>query len=29
VRGAIRARHYSFRTEKAYVAWIRKFLATS
>ncbi|HEY6553815.1 MAG TPA: integron integrase [Vicinamibacteria bacterium] len=27
VRGAIRARHYSFRTEKAYVAWIRKFLA--
>jgi integron integrase len=27
VRGAIRARHYSFRTERAYVAWIRKFLA--
>jgi integron integrase len=27
VRGAIRARHYSFRTEDAYVAWIRRFLA--
>jgi len=27
VRGAIRARHYSVRTEKAYVAWIRRFLA--
>ena len=27
VRGAIRARHYSPRTEKAYVAWIRRFLA--
>jgi len=27
VRGAIRARHYSFRTEDAYIAWIRRFLA--
>jgi integrase len=27
VRGAIRARHYSFRTEEAYVGWIRRFLA--
>jgi integron integrase len=27
VRGALRARHYSFRTEKAYVAWIRRYLA--
>jgi integron integrase len=25
VRGAIRARHYSFRTEKAYLGWIRRF----
>jgi integron integrase len=27
VRGEIRARHYSLRTEDAYVAWIRRFLA--
>jgi integron integrase len=27
VRGALRARHYSFRTEEAYVAWIRRYLA--
>jgi integron integrase len=27
VRQAIRTRHYSFRTEKAYVAWIERFLA--
>ncbi len=27
VRGALRARHYSFRTEDAYVAWIRRYLA--
>lgn len=26
VRGALRARHYSARTEKAYVAWIRRFI---
>jgi hypothetical protein len=26
VRQAIRARHYSRSTEKAYVAWIRKFI---
>jgi integron integrase len=26
VRAAIRARHYSFRTEKAYAAWIRRFI---
>ena len=26
VRNAVRARHYSPRTEKAYVAWIRKFI---
>jgi len=26
VRGAIRARHYSRRTEKAYVGWIRRFI---
>jgi integrase len=26
VRAAIRARHYSRRTEKAYVAWIRRFI---
>lgn len=26
VRGAIRARHYSRRTEKTYVAWIRRFI---
>jgi len=26
VRGAIRARHYSRRTEKAYVAWIRRYI---
>ena len=27
VRAAIRTRHYSFRTEKAYVFWISRFLA--
>ena len=26
VRAAIRARHYSHRTEKAYVGWIRRFI---
>lgn len=26
VRGAIRARHYSLRTEKAYVGWIKRFI---
>jgi site-specific recombinase XerD len=26
VRGAIRARHYSVRTEKAYVAWIKRYI---
>ena len=26
VRGVIRARHYSRRTEKAYVAWIRRYI---
>jgi predicted GIY-YIG superfamily endonuclease len=26
VRAAIRARHYSLRTEEAYVAWIRRFI---
>jgi len=26
VREAIRARHYSFRTEKAYVGWIKRFI---
>jgi integron integrase len=26
VRGALRARHYSPRTEKAYVGWIRRFI---
>ena len=26
VRAAIRARHYSRRTEDAYVAWIRRFI---
>jgi hypothetical protein len=26
VRDAIRARHYSRRTEKAYVAWIRRYI---
>ena len=26
VRAAIRVRHYSFRTEKAYVDWIRRFI---
>jgi integron integrase len=29
VRAAIRARHYSRRTEKAYVAWIRRFILDS
>src|SRR5262245_54709521 len=27
VRAAIRARHYSLRTEKAYLGWIRRYLA--
>ncbi|MGE5276284.1 MAG: phage integrase N-terminal SAM-like domain-containing protein, partial [Acidobacteriota bacterium] len=26
VREAIRARHYSLRTEEAYVAWIRRYI---
>ncbi|MGH8059658.1 MAG: phage integrase N-terminal SAM-like domain-containing protein, partial [Candidatus Entotheonellia bacterium] len=26
VRGAIRTRHYSVRTEEAYVSWIRRFI---
>src|SRR6266849_10354740 len=26
VRDAIRARHYSRRTEKAYIAWIRRYI---
>ena len=26
VRGAIRVRHYSFRTEETYVHWIRRFI---
>src|SRR5256885_6112770 len=26
VRGALRARHYSRRTEDAYVAWIRRYI---
>jgi hypothetical protein len=26
VREAIRTKHYSFRTEKAYVGWIRRFI---
>src|SRR4029450_5383464 len=26
VRGAIRARHYSVRTEEAYVGWIKRFI---
>lgn len=26
VRGAIRARHYSRRTEEAYVYWIRRYI---
>src|ERR1041385_7333772 len=26
VRGAIRARHYSRRTEETYVAWIRRYI---
>jgi hypothetical protein len=26
VRSAIRARHYSIRTEEAYVQWIRRFI---
>jgi integron integrase len=29
VRGAIRARHFSRRTEEAYVAWIRRFILFS
>ena len=29
VRAAIRARHYSRRTERAYVAWIRRFVVAS
>ena len=26
VRAAIRARHYSRRTEESYVAWVRRFI---
>ena len=26
VRAAVRVRHYSYRTEKAYVDWIRRFI---
>src|SRR3990170_2926262 len=26
VRDAIRARHYSYRTEEAYVGWIRRYI---
>ena len=26
VRTAIRTRHYSYRTEEAYVGWIRRFI---
>ncbi len=26
VRDAIRARHYSYRTEEAYTGWIRRFI---
>ncbi|MGH9438506.1 MAG: phage integrase N-terminal SAM-like domain-containing protein, partial [Terriglobia bacterium] len=26
VRGACRVRHYSMRTERAYVGWIRRFI---
>jgi hypothetical protein len=26
VRDAIRARHYSIRTEEAYVGWVRRFI---
>jgi len=26
VRDAIRTRHYSYRTEEAYVGWIRRFI---
>jgi len=26
VRATLRARHYSYRTEKAYVAWIKRFV---
>jgi integron integrase len=26
VREAIRTRHYSYRTEEAYVGWIRRFV---
>ncbi|MSO21961.1 MAG: hypothetical protein EXQ58_01630 [Acidobacteria bacterium] len=26
VRDAIRARHYSLRTEEAYVGWVRRFI---
>jgi len=26
VRDAIRVRHYSYRTEEAYVQWIRRFI---
>ena len=26
VRDALRVRHYSYRTEQAYVAWIRRFI---
>jgi hypothetical protein len=26
VRGAIRRKHYSYRTEKCYLFWVRQFL---
>ncbi len=26
VRGAIRVRHYSIRTEQAYISWIKQFI---
>ncbi len=26
VRGAIRVKHYSYRTEQTYVAWIKRFI---
>lgn len=26
VRGRIRAKHYSFRTEESYVGWIKRFI---
>ncbi|WP_459872436.1 phage integrase N-terminal SAM-like domain-containing protein [Endothiovibrio diazotrophicus] len=26
VRGAIRVRHYSYRTEQTYLMWVRRFI---